>query len=164
MDKLYGFEVRHATDAEIPAIMKITQEAFANYCEISGVDPSRISATSETEADIARDIAENEVYVAFADDIPVGSVRVEILDNHRARLSRFGVLLDYQNNGVGQILMNVVDNSMRQKEIKTLELYTASNFRSLVRFYYKRGFYIEEINTGRGYLRAKLTKEYTYEN
>ncbi|MCL2838926.1 MAG: GNAT family N-acetyltransferase [Oscillospiraceae bacterium] len=160
MEKLYGFEVRHATEAEIPAIMKITQEAFANYCALAGIDTAKIAATSETEEDVARDIATKEVYVAFIDDVPVGSVRVEILDDNRARLSRFGIRTDHQNHGIGKILMNVVDNSMRQKGIKVLELYTAAKFQLLVRFYYGRGFYIEEVSNDRGYLRAKLIKEY----
>ena len=160
MNKLYGFEVRHATTADIPAIMKITREAFSNYCEQANLDPAKISATLETEENVAQDIAQNEVYVAFVDDIPVGSVRVKILDNNRAILRRFGIRADHQNHGIGKILMNVVDNSMRQKGIKVLELYTAAKFRPLVRFYYGRGFYIEEVKNDRGYLRAKLVKEY----
>ena len=164
MEKLYGFEVRHATTAEVPAIMKITQEAFANYCALAGIDPTKITATSETAECVARDIETKEVYVAFIDDVPVGSVRVEILDDNRARLSRFGVRTDHQNHGIGKILMNVVDNSMRQKGIKILELYTAAKFQLLVRFYYGRGFYIEEVSNDRGYARAKLVKEYDYEN
>jgi len=140
--------------------MQITQEAFAKYCELALIEPAKIAATFETFEDVAHDIATKEVYVAFIDDVPVGSVRVEVLDENRARLSRFGVRLDYQNNGIGKILMNVVDNRMRLKGIKTLELFTASKFRALVRFYYGRGFYIEEVNNQRGYLRAKLVKEY----
>lgn len=162
MEKLYGFEVRHATAAEIPAIMTITREAFAKYCELANIDPAKIAATSETTENVAQDIATSEVYVAFIDDVPVGSVRVKILDNNHAQLHRFGVRQEYQNNGIGKILMNVVDNSMRQKKISMLELYTAAKFRPLVRFYYGRGFYIEEVSNERGYLRAKLVKEYTY--
>ena len=160
MDKLYGFDVRRATEAEIPAIMKITREAFANYCALANVDPAKIAATSETAEDVARDIAEKEVYVAFINDVPVGSVRIEFLDDGRALLSRFGVRKEYQNHGIGKILINVVDNSMREKGIRVLELYTASKFQLLVRFYYGRGFYIEEVSADRGYARAKLVKEY----
>ena len=160
MNNLYSFDVRRATAAEIPAIMQITQEAFAKYCELANVNTEKISATAETADNVANDIQTKEVYVAFIDDIPVGSVRVEILGDNRARLSRFGVRLDYQNNGIGKILMNVVDNSMRLQGIKVLELYTASKFRALVRFYYGRGFYIEEVKNDRGYARAKLVKEY----
>jgi len=160
LNKLYGFEVRRATEAEIPAIMKITREAFAQYCELAGIPPARIAATNETEEEVARDIATKEVYVAFIDDVPVGSVRVEMLEDNRARLSRFGIRSDHQNHGIGKILMNVVDTGMRQKGIKFLELYTASKFQLLVRFYYGRGFYIEEVTSDKGYLRAKLIKEY----
>ena len=160
LQNLYKFDVRRATTIEIPAIMQITQEAFAKYCELANVNAEKISATSETSENVANDIETKEVYVAFIDDVPVGSVRVEMLGNNRARLSRFGVRLDYQNNGIGKILMNVVDNIMRAKGVKVLELYTASKFQALVRFYYGRGFYIEEVKNDRGYARAKLIKEY----
>ena len=164
MDKLYGFEVRPATEADIPKIMQITREAFANYCKLAKVDSSQITATTETFDDVLHDIATKDVYVAFINDIPVGSVRIEELGANRARLSRFAVKLDHQNHGIGKILMNVVDNSIREKGIKVLELFTASKFLPLIRFYYGRGFYIEEVSNDRGYLRAKLIKEYDYEN
>ena len=159
MNKLYGFEVRHATEKDIPDIIRITREAFLKYCELSKVSQN-IEALNETVEDIKRDIETKEVYVAFIDDVPVGSVRVEIFEDNHAYLSRFGVREDYQNNGIGKILMNVVDTSMRQKGVKQIELHTASSFCSLVRFYYGRGFYIEEVKTDRGYLRAKLVKQY----
>ena len=164
MQKLYSLEVRRATEAEIPAIMEITREAFANYCKLAKVNPSQITATAETFDDVKNDIAVKDVYVAFIDDVPIASVRVEDLGGKRARLSRFGVRLDYQNIGIGKILMNVVDNAMREKKIETLELFTASKFLPLIRFYYGRGFYIEEVSNERGYLRAKLIKEYDYED
>ena len=161
MQKLYSLEVRRASEADISAIMQITQEAFANYCKLANVDSSKITATAESFDAVKRDIAEKDVYVALIDGVPIASVRVEFLsDGKSARLSRFGVKLDHQNIGIGKILINVVDNSMKEKNIDRLELFTASKFLPLIRFYYGRGFYIEEVSNDRGYLRAKLVKEY----
>ena len=56
--------------------------------------------------------------------------------------------------------MNVVDSVMRENGVKYLRLHTGSHVTPLIRFYYGRGFYTEEIETDRGYLRARLVKEY----
>lgn len=158
-DKLYAFEVKRATEEDIPAIAKITKDAFLKYCEQAGLDYN-IEALTETYADIKNDIENKEVFVTFIDDTPVGSVRIEILDDNTAYLSRFGVCAEQRNNGIGKILMNVVDNVMKQNNIKVLRLHTGSHVTSLIRFYYGRGFYIASVENSRGYPRAELVKYY----
>jgi len=159
MPNLYGFEVKHATVNEIDAIAEITRAAFLKYCEAARISTD-IEALNETFDDIRRDIENKEVYVAFIDNVPVGSVRIEILDGGLAHLSRFGVREDQRNNGIGKILMNVVDNRMKLHNVKRLELHTASWALPLVRFYYGRGFYVESVENSRGYPRALMVKEY----
>jgi len=155
----WSFEVRKATVEDIPEIQKITQEAFQKYMELAGLT-GKIAALEETYEDIKRDIETKEVFVAYIDGIPVGSARVEVFPDKTAYFSRFGVRLNYQNNGVGKAIMNVVDMAMRELGVKKLYLHTASKIFSLVRFYYGRGFYIESTSTDRGYIRALLCKEY----
>ncbi|WHH58401.1 GNAT family N-acetyltransferase [Petroclostridium sp. X23] len=155
----WSFEVRKATVEDIPEIQKITKEAFVKYMELAGVT-ERVAALNETYEDIKKDIETKEVFVAYIDGIPVGSARVEISPDKTAYFSRFGVRLDYQNNGVGKAIMNVVDMAMKELEVKKLHLHTASKAFSLIRFYYGRGFYIESTTTDRGYIRALLCKEY----
>ena len=48
-----------------------------------------IEALNETYEDVKHDIETKEVYVVFIDDEPIGAVRVELQDNHRAYLSPF---------------------------------------------------------------------------
>ena len=84
------------------------------------------------------------------------------IDGDEGYLSRFGVDTNYQNIGIGKCLMNLVDIKMRAKKITKLKLHTASRASSLVRFYYGRGFFIDEIKKDRGYARALLIKEYKY--
>ena len=91
-------------------------------------------------------------------------MRIEIKPDNTAYLSRFGVSALHQNNGIGKILMNAVDNSMRELGITCLYLHTASRMFSLIRFYYGRGFYIESTTNDRGYIRALLCKEYEAES
>lgn len=152
------FEVRLATYDDIPSILDITHEAFIKYAELAGLD--HIAALDETYEDVKKDIDTKIVLIAFSDKIPVGSVRVEVFDDNTAYLSRFGVKVTSQNNGIGKSIMNLVDRIMIKKGVKEIALDTGSKITSLVRFYYGRGFYIDSTDKSRGYVRAHLVKEY----
>jgi N-acetylglutamate synthase-like GNAT family acetyltransferase len=152
-------EIRKAKYDDINAIQEITKEAFLRYIKLTGLE-NTIEALQETYDDIKKDIKNKEVFIAFLDEIPVGSARVEIFPDKTAYFSRFGVKNDYQSIGVGKEIMNMVDITMKNKGVKRMYLHTASKVSSLIRFYYARGFYIESTSTDRGYLRALLCKEY----
>lgn len=158
-DSFYAFEVKSATEDDIPAIHKITHDAFLKYCEMAGLDYN-IEALNESYDDILKDIQTKNVFVVRIDDEPVGAVRIEILPNNEAYLSRFAVATSNRNNGIGKILMKVVDKVMTENNIKTLRLHTCSKVTALIRFYYGRGFYISNVEYSRGYARAELIKEY----
>ena len=157
-EKFYGFSVKLATENEIPQIQQITKDAFERYVKEAGLKDT--PALNETYEDIKNDIENKYVFVAFVNGEPVGSVRIEVNDDKTAYLSRFGVRSNNQNNGIGKTLMNVVDKVMLQNNVKKLMLHTASSYIPLVRFYYGRGFYIDEVTKDRGYRRALLVKEY----
>lgn len=158
-NSFYAFEVKSATEEDIPAIHKITHDAFLKYCEMAGLDYN-IEALTETYDDIRRDIETKNVFVVRIDDEPVGAVRIELLPNNEAYLSRFAVASSNRNNGIGKILMKVVDKVMKENNVKTLKLHTCSKVTALIRFYYGRGFYISDVEYSRGYARAELVKEY----
>ncbi|MDP4088710.1 MAG: GNAT family N-acetyltransferase [Bacillota bacterium] len=153
------FVVRKAVEEDIPQIQEITREAFESYARGAEINYP-LAALSEAYSEIKTDLETKLVLVAVANGSVIGSVRVETKPDHTAYLSRFGVSSSYQNNGVGRILMNAVDNSMMEAGVSHLYLHTASRMLSLVRFYYGRGFYIESTAKDRGYIRALLCKEY----
>lgn len=152
------FLVRMATYDDIPDIMQITREAFLKYSELSGVDS--LAALEETYEDVKRDIDTKVVLIAFSDGAPVGSVRVQVFDDGTAYLSRFGVKVTSQNNGIGKSIMNLVDRIMMKKGVTRISLHTGAKITSLIRFYYGRGFYIDSTDKSRGYIRALLVKDY----
>lgn len=152
------FEVRIATYDDIDEIMTITKEAFIKYAELAGIETT--PALYETYDDVKKDIDSKIVLIAFSDGVPVGSVRVEILDDNTAYLSRFGVKVTSQNNGIGKSIMNLVDRIMKKKGVKRIELHTGAKITSLIRFYYGRGFYIDSTEKSKGYIRALLIKDY----
>ena len=138
---------------------KLRMKRFLKYAQMVGNE--NIQALSETKEDIKRDIDTKLVLVAFMDGVPVGSVRVQVDNTEKtAYLSRFGVKINSQNNGVGKSLMNLVDIKMREMGIKRIMLHTGAKVASLVRFYYGRGFYVDSTTKERGYIRALLCKEY----
>ena len=158
MSSMSLFEVRHAEVSDIESIMEITREGFTKYSEMTGVD--KLDALSETYDDVKYDIENKIVLIALSDDEPVGCVRVEIKPDNTAYLTRFAVKVTCQNNGIGKSMMNHVDNIMKKRGVTKISLYTASKIASLIRFYYGRGFYVEDVDNSRGYIRAKLVKEY----
>lgn len=151
--------VRTAVEEDAADIKKITSEAFSAYAKAVGIG-NKLAALQETEEDIKRDIQDKVVFIAFKDGQAVGTLRIEIKGD-TAYLSRFGVLLAYQKNGIGRALMAVVDKFMTERKVKRLCLHTASKVSSLMRFYYGCGFYVESVSSERGYLRAFLCKDYS---
>ncbi len=155
----YSFIIRKATIEDAPAISRIMQEAFKKYMQDAGLSGT-MEALTENLQNIEEDINEKEVYIAIIDGNPVGTIRIKLLPDNTAYISRFGVMLDYHNIGIGKSLMNLADKILISKGVKKVSLHTASKYRDLIRFYYGRGFYIESTSTDRGYIRALLVKEY----
>lgn len=155
----YSFIIRKAVREDAPAIQAIMQEAFKKYMEDTGLSGS-MEALDESVSDIEKDIEAKEVYIAVIDDVAVGTVRVRLLQDNTAYISRFGVMLQYHNIGIGKSLMNLMDKLLKARGIKKVSLHTASKYKDLVRFYYGRGFYIDSTTKDRGYVRALMVKEY----
>lgn len=155
----YSFIIRKATVDDAEAIQIITQEAFQKYMKDTGLQGS-MEALDESVEDIINDIRSKVVFVAFMDNTPVGTIRVQILPDNTAYISRFGVSLAYHNIGIGKSLMNLVDKLISANGIKKVSLHTASKYKDLIRFYYGRGFYIDSTSKDKGYIRALLVKEY----
>jgi len=144
-------------DAE--AIQSITKEAFEKYMKDTGLTGT-MEALEESLEDIKKDIETKEVFIAIIDDVPVGTIRVQILPDNTAYISRFGVRLQYHNMGVGKAMMSLVDKLLISKGVKRVRLHTASKYAELMRFYYGRGFYVDSTSRERGYIRALLVKDY----
>lgn len=155
----YSFIIRRALPEDAPAIQEITREAFRKYAEIAGLEGT-MEALAESLEDIQADIETKDVFIAFIDNTPVGSIRVQVFPDGTAYISRFGVRLEYHNIGIGKSLMNLVDKLLLSRNVHRVSLHTASRYCDLVRFYYGRGFYIDSTTKDRGYVRALFVKEY----
>lgn len=155
----YSFIIRKAVPEDAPAIHDIMREAFEKYRKDTGLEGT-MEALRESLDDIKRDIETNEVYVAFIDGNPAGSIRITISQESTAYISRFGVKLQYHNMGIGKAMMSLVDKLLISSGVSKAFLHTASKYKDLVRFYYGRGFYVQSTTTEKGYVRALMVKEY----
>lgn len=155
----YSYSIRKAVDTDAADIHTVLQESFAKYMKDAGITGT-VDALEETEDAIRRDILSKEVFIAFIDDSPVGTIRVELLPDNSAYITRFGVRHAYQGGGIGKSLLGLVNKFLISKGVKKAFLYTASKYSDLVRFYYGRGFYIESVSSDRGYLRARMVKDF----
>jgi len=149
--------IRRATVKDAPYIFSIIQKAFKEYSKITG--QTNLEALAETVEDIEEAIKTRTVFIAVMDDNIVGTVRISI-EGDQAYISRFAVDCDNQNNGIGKALMNEADTYLKKMHVKKVTLHTSSKHDVLMRFYYGIGFYAEAIETDRGYLRARMVKEY----
>ncbi|MCK9478237.1 MAG: GNAT family N-acetyltransferase [Firmicutes bacterium] len=150
-------QIRLATTEDAKQIAKVIKEAFLWY--VHAAEIKTVEALNETYEDVAADIKNKKVYCALLDKKVIGSLRIEInSDNKTAYLSRFGVLLEYRNIGVGKKLMQAVDIELKSLGIQKLFLHTAINIPELISFYKKVGFQIETVSESEGYPRALLTK------
>lgn len=155
----YSFTIRKAEPDDAQAIRDIMQESFIKYMKDASLTGS-MEALQETVEDITEAIKTQEVYIAIIDHVAVGSVRIKLMPDNTAYMSRFGVRLSYHNIGIGKSLMNLVDKLLTARGVKSVYLHTASKYRDLVRFYYGRGFYIDSTSKDRGYIRALMIKDY----
>lgn len=151
--------IEKATDKHIPAIHRITMEAFERYALDLGL-PSQVKALNDTYDSILEDIDKKIVLVALWGPEVVGSIRCEILaPGNVGYISRFGVSPRAHNMGIGKALITAVEKEAVDRGATLLTLHTASKMAALVRFYYGMGYYIHSTTTDRGYIRAYFCKE-----
>lgn len=149
--------VRKAEISDAKAIADITAEAFLQYIKVAGIKDT--PALHEDENTVIEDIKNKDVYVAHIEDEIVGSARIHYLDEETVYLSRFGVSMKHQNLGIGKLLMNYLDVVLAQKKVKHIVLHTASKATPLMKFYYNRGFYVDDVSKEKGYIRVLLKKD-----
>jgi len=152
--------IRKAEPDDVKRIVEITTEAFQQYIKAAGIKDT--PALHEGEEQVLEDIKNKDVYVALVDDVIVGSVRIHKLDEDSVYLSRFGVSMEHRNLGIGKLLMNYLDAVLMQKKVKHIVLHTASKASHLIKFYYNRGFYVDDVSKEKGYIRVQLQKDLVY--
>ena len=150
--------LRRATPADAPKILHITRDAFEKYAaEVRRRE--KIAALYETELDVINDIHDINVFVCEVDGDIQGCVRVRIMEEGIAYLSRFAVTPEASSLGLGGLLLEKVKLECIAMGARAIVLHTASRMRSTVSFYLKNGYYIHSISKDSDYIRAVMVNE-----
>jgi predicted N-acetyltransferase YhbS len=153
-------EIRKADISDSDWILNLTHKAFSVYQKALNSSSTFISpALLETLDDVRNDIIKNNVYVAYLDNHPVGSIRFKTLSNQLAYIYRFGVDPELNNNGVGSELINKVIDECAINGYKAIALHTNSKYYKLAKYYYGREFYVHSTDFSKGYIRALFVKD-----
>ncbi|GAB6098704.1 hypothetical protein JCM16358_05830 [Halanaerocella petrolearia] len=155
-------KIREAGLEDSEVVFKLTKQAFQDY-----LDPafsSLVPALQESRENVVADIKQKDVLIAYYDKQPAGSVRLSAIDNKSYKLSRLGVLNQYQGQQVGQKLIEEVEQRVKEVGGEQIILYSAYQKKELLNFYQGLGYKIEEIREDDDYTRAKLIKKLIIDN
>ena len=138
---------RQATTEDAKELISLTHTAFLRYAREVG---KSVKGISETYDDIIWDIEHKYVLLAIEASEIIGAVRVETIENI-SYISRLCASNSYKELNVGAMLIDKIKETVTTD---ALCLHTSTKISSLVVFYYKCGFYIEDISHQRGYPRG----------
>jgi predicted N-acetyltransferase YhbS len=110
--------LREANDDDIPAIIAVTQAAFAEYASWL-TPPSSVGA--ETPAKVREKLAAGRGVLALEGGRVVGSVYYSP-EEHYVYLGRLAVLPDYRGRGIGAALVAEVERQARALGIPRVRL------------------------------------------
>jgi ribosomal protein S18 acetylase RimI-like enzyme len=150
--------LRRAEEKDAQEVLTVTHAAFDLYAKEVRKRES-IAALYETLDDVKNDIMNKYVYVCEMDGEIIGSVRITLLDQGIAYLSRVSISPEAQNLGLGGLLLEKVRGECAAMGLRAITLHTASKMRSTVAFYLKNGYYIHSISKDADYIRAFMVNE-----
>jgi len=150
--------IRKALPSDIDDIQRVTQAAFTEYRLIVGAGMP--AALTETKEDILRDMEKKTILIGHVNAmLAVGTIRYELREDGTVYISRFAVSPNWQQGGMGHLLIDEVERFSRSVGAKAMVLHTATKASKLVRFYYGKGFYICSTSDAPGYVRGEFIKE-----
>ncbi|HEY8443401.1 MAG TPA: GNAT family N-acetyltransferase [Clostridia bacterium] len=152
-------EIKRAQIQDSEWIYELTKKAFTVYQNALGEAHFVSPALLETLDDVKNDIVNHNVFAAFMDGKPVGSIRFKSLSDKLAYIYRFGVDPELNNNGVGSALINAVIDECAKNGYKAIALHTNAKYYKLAKYYYGREFYVHSTDFSKGYIRALFVKD-----
>ncbi len=153
-------EIKKASVSEAGEIAAVTREAFKLYRDaLHSEKEVRLSALTETAADVAFDIENHAVLTASEDGKVLGAIRVEALSPALAYIYRFAVDPGEANGGVGSELLAAALKYCEDGGFAAVCLHTNSKYYKLARYYYGKGFYVHSTEFTKGYIRALFVKD-----
>lgn len=172
--------VRHAQEGDVDMILSALTASMELYRNHSGIPDGKLEALFETREKLLIEIRDVPFFVAILPDgTVVGSVRMRSVDLHEifspesadtvriplengqvvGYFSRFSVLPEMHNLGIGAMLYQVAEDEARRFGLTYLCLHTALANEAMVAFYGRRGFVLWQTDATRGYVRGFFAKK-----
>lgn len=133
------FKIRRATPADSEGISALLHEAFAPY--ESQYTKDAFAYTTPGAEVITPRFAEGPIWVAVDDQVMIGTVS-GLPDGQRFYIRSMAVKPGLQRGGVGQNLLDTLEEYARTNGFRLLYLYTTFVLPGARRLYEKNAFYV----------------------
>ena len=138
--------LRQATPDDAPAIVALTDAAYAKYIPLIGRKPQPMTA------DYRQMAAEHPIWLLYLGDELAGLLALE-LEDETVLIYSVAVRPDLQGRGLGHILLEWAEQQARQAGYRKMRLYTNEHFVENIELYKHLGYH----ETGReDYLGTQL--------
>jgi len=142
-----SIQIREWTSEDnISRITEILHRAYAQLADLG----FRYHATWQGDEVTLKRLSKGISYLAVKNDLIVGTITLSVPPNVSgcswydrgdvASFGQFGVDPEYQNHGVGSMLLNAVEVETKKRRIPNLALDTAEDAGHLINMYGNRGF------------------------
>ncbi len=145
--------IRDATIEDIDSILTIQKKAY--LFQAKKYDDYDMAPMIETVDEVKKVLKSHIILVAVIDEQIVGSIRL-IKTGAEAEIKRLSVDDDWQGNGIGHMLMDVVE--LQDQSIKRLWLLTGSKSYRSINMYKKFGYKLYKEETHKDYTLVFLEK------
>lgn len=143
--------IRPATDADVAAIERIVERAYAVYVERIGMRPGPM------EDDYGRRVRDGLVSVADDDGGPAGLI-VLIREPHSLLIENVAVDPARQGEGVGRALLAFAEGEAERAGLERITLYTHEKMSENLVLYGRLGYSVDERRQENGFARVFLSK------
>jgi len=134
--------IRPAVDADVPSVRRLVNEAYRELAS-QGLN---FTASYQDDEITRNRMATGRTFVVVHTDHIIATISLREEDkvsNRRcAYVGQFGVLPEFQRQGVGALLMSYVENLALRENYEFIQLDTAKPATHLVRWYQNRGYQV----------------------
>jgi ribosomal protein S18 acetylase RimI-like enzyme len=134
--KMMNITIRGVGVEQVSEVRRIMQLAFEEY-RGRLVPPS--GALTETLEEVHTAVSRGGAFLAFVDDVAVGSARYRLFPDH-AYAERIAVLPEFRGRGVAAALMTAFENTVQALGVPEARVGVRASLPSNLRFYENLGY------------------------